>query len=69
MLGFVESVDFVDEEECAFVVKLSGCFCGFDAVFDVTDFSGDCVEGYVVGVGFLRNESGEAGFSAAWRSP
>jgi hypothetical protein len=68
LLGFVEAVDFVDEDDGA--EAGAGFFLGFGHdFFDFLDATGDGAEGDEFGFGQAGDEACESGFAAAGRAP
>lgn len=65
MLGFIEAVDFVDEEEGTFIGLVFG---HLKNVAKFGDVGCDGVDAYEVCMGFVCNDFGEGGFSASWRA-
>src|ERR1700758_61697 len=68
LLGFVETVDFVDEDDGA--KAAAGFFFGFGHdFFYFFDAAGDGAEGNEFAFGEAGDEARESGFAAARRSP
>jgi len=68
LLGFVEAVDFVDEDDGA--QAGAGFFFGFSHdFFDFFDTAGDGAEGDEFGFGEAGDEARESGLAAAGRAP
>ena len=68
LLGFVEAVDFVEEEDGAAVVLLQPLAGGVEHEADVFDADGGGVAAVEVRVGVVGDEFGEGGFAGARRA-
>lgn len=68
LLGFVEAVDFVDEEDGGLVSEGLKSAGGFDFCADFGDVGFDSVEGFKAGAGGAGDDIGEGGFSSAGRA-
>jgi hypothetical protein len=69
LLGFVEAVDFVDEQDGALFGELAQFASIFHYFAQVGDARGDGAERDEVSMGLAGNYFGEGGFSAAGWSP
>ena len=68
LLGFVEAMDFVNEDDGALAGAGFAFGVGHD-FFNFFDAGGDGAEGDEFAFGEARDEAGEGGFAAAGRSP
>ena len=69
LLGFVEAVDFVDEEDGGEAGVAAGGFGAGEDAANIGDAAGDGGEGFEAGVDFGGEGAGDAGLAAAGRSP
>src|SRR5260370_25290721 len=68
LLGFVEAVNFVDEDDGA-VAGAGFTFSDGHGFLDFLDAGENGAEGNEFGAGQTRDESRQRGFTPAWRSP
>lgn len=65
LLGFVEAVNLVDEENRGLIAELGVGLGGFDLGADFGDVGFDPIERFEAGAGGASDDGGEGGFSGA----
>ena len=69
LLGFVEAVDFVHEEQSQLPVEAPALLCFGDGFSKLSDAGVDSGDGLKRATGCMGDEAGEGGFSAAGGAP
>src|SRR5262245_27946121 len=69
LLGFVEAVDFIDEEDGSRAAKLTAAFRGGDDLLDFLDPRRHGADGHELGAGDRGQQPAERRLSGAGRSP